>query len=703
MSLSQRIAITVDTPQHAGLQGCLDYVHPQPLPGGTVVRVPLGRRTVTGVVWDSQPLTQPDPALKPIAQVFDGLAPLPDAWRSLVSFAASYYQRGLGELALSVLPPEMRKLDATQMARRLVRLGRLAQSNHNAAATDPVSSEGPTLETTDLTPEQAQALQALQALNSAEPPHTALLFGVTGSGKTEVYLRQAQEVLSAGRQVLMLVPEINLTPQLEARVRQRFPERCLVSLHSALTPAQRLQGWLRSHLGQADLVLGTRLAVFTPLPRLGLIVVDEEHDPSFKQQEGARYSARDLAVYRGHLEQVPVLLGSATPSLETWQRVLAGRYRRLNLSQRIGGGPMPTLRVVDMSRQPKVRGQPAPALAAPLVQAIEERRARGEQSLLLLNRRGYAPVLHCGACAWKSQCPHCTAWRVFHKIDRTLRCHHCGYTEHVPKACPECGNLDIAPVGRGTEKLEEQMAQLLPGARVARIDADTTRLKGTLDAQLAAVHAGEVDVLVGTQMVAKGHDFRRITLVAAVNPDAALFASDFRATERLFSLLMQAAGRAGREALVASSSEMWVQTWHPQHPLFAALRRHDFEAFAAEQLSERQSSGLPPFMHLALVRAEARDASVAHAFLRAAAQCAEQCAAQCAVRGEAASAVQVYAPVPPPVARVADVERVQMLVESASRAALQRFLSDWTPHLHGLRALHKGVLRWAIDVDPMSI
>ena len=263
----------------------------------------------------------------------------------------------------------------------------------------------------------------------------------------------------------------------------------------------------------------------------------------------------------------------------------------------------------------------------------------------------------------------------------------------------ECGNLDIAPVGRGTEKLEEQMAQLLPGARVARIDADTTRLKGTLDAQLAAVHAGEVDVLVGTQMVAKGHDFRRITLVAAVNPDAALFASDFRATERLFSLLMQAAGRAGREALVASSSEMWVQTWHPQHPLFAALRRHDFEAFAAEQLTERQSSGLPPFMHLALVRAEARDASVAHAFLRAAAGCA----AQCAVHGEAASAVQVYAPVPPPVARVADVERVQMLVESASRAALQRFLSDWTPHLHGLRASHKGVLRWAIDVDPMSI
>ena len=306
MSLSQRIAVTVDTPQHAGLQGCLDYVHPQPLPCGTVVRVPLGRRTVTGVVWDSQPLTQPDPALKPIAQVFDGLAPLPDSWRSLVSFAATYYQRSLGELALSVLPPEMRKLDATQMARRLARLARLARLNHKAAAADSTHathSEGPTLETTDLTPEQAQALQAL---NSAESPHTALLFGVTGSGKTEVYLRQAQEVLNAGRQVLMLVPEINLTPQLEARVRQRFPERCLVSLHSALTPAQRLQGWLRAHLGQADLVLGTRLAVFTPLPRLGLIVVDEEHEASYKQDDTPRYHAREVAIQRAELDHVVV-------------------------------------------------------------------------------------------------------------------------------------------------------------------------------------------------------------------------------------------------------------------------------------------------------------------------------------------------------------------------------------------------------------
>ena len=466
-----------------------------------------------------------------------------------------------------------------------------------------------------------------------------------------------------------------------------------MALHSALTPAQRLRHWLLALRGDADLVLGTRLAVFAPLPRPGLIVVDEEHDPSFKQQEGARYSARDLAVYRGRLEGVPVLLGSATPSLETWQRVQAGRYRYLQLAERIGGATLPTVRTVDMSRLPRERAV-STVLAPPLVTAIEERIARGEQSLLLLNRRGYAPVLHCAACGWKSGCPHCSAWRVFHKGDRSLRCHHCGFTERVPRACPDCGNLDIAPIGRGTEKLQEQLAALLPGARVARIDADSTRLKGALQAQLAAVHDGEVDVLVGTQMIAKGHDFRRITLVAAVNPDSALFASDFRAPERLFALLMQAAGRAGRDA-AQTGSEMWIQTWHPTHPLYAALRRHDFAAFAESQLNERRTLDLPPFTHLALLRAEARSAAVAHGFLQAAADVIADDAE--------AAGVTLYPPVPPPVSRVANVERCQMLVECASRTALQRLLGVWLPALHDLRAGHKGLLRWAVDVDPLAI
>jgi primosomal protein N' (replication factor Y) len=327
-----------------------------------------------------------------------------------------------------------------------------------------------------------------------------------------------------------------------------------------------------------------------------------------------------------------------------------------------------------------------------LLEALQMRLARGEQSLVFLNRRGYAPVLHCGACGWKSGCPQCSAWRVFHKIDRTLRCHHCGLATRVPKACPDCGNVDIVPVGRGTEKLEEHLRGMLPNARVARMDADTTRRKGALEAQLGAMHAGDVDVLVGTQMVAKGHDFRRITLVAAVNADAALFASDFRAPERLFALLLQAAGRAGRAAAHAAGSEMWVQTWHPTHPVYAALRAHDFEAFAAAQLRERERAGLPPYTHLALLRAEARELSIATNFLEAAVTAA----------GEP-SAVSLYAPVPLALQRVAGIERAQLLVESTSRAALQRFLGDWNDRLVELRASHKGLIRWAIDVDPLAI
>jgi primosomal protein N' (replication factor Y) len=670
------LAVAVETPQHASV-GLLDYLSDAAWPPGTLVRVPLGRREVPGIVWHRAADAAPDDALlRPVTEALVSLPPLGAAWRRLVDFAASYYQRGTGELALAVLPPELRKLDDPMLARRIAKLGKLPPLPETAAPALPA-----------LTDEQAAALDTL-----AQDSTPALLHGVTGSGKTEVYLRAAAATLAAGRQALVLVPEINLTPQLEARFAARFPGRRLVSLHSALTPAQRLRHWLLAHLGEADLVLGTRLAVFASLPRLGLVVVDEEHDPSFKQQEGARYSARDLAVWRAVDAGVPVLLGSATPSLETWQRVLEGRYRRLDLHARIGGGAMPRVRLFDMGSLPRLKGVEAPALAPPLLEAVRERLVRGEQSLLLLNRRGYAPVLHCGACGWKSGCPHCSAWRVFHKLDRTLRCHHCGFTERVPRACPDCGNLDIAPVGRGTEKLEEQLTTLLPGARIARIDADSTRGAGRLQSQLSAVHAGEVDVLVGTQMVAKGHDFRRITLVASVNADAALFSSDFRAPERLFALLMQAAGRAGRDAGQAARSEMWVQTWHPQHALYAALKCHDYVAFAESQLAERRAAGLPPFSFLALLRAEARSAEAAAAFL-----------ADASALADGAPGIAVYPVVPPPVQRVADVERLQMLLESASRPTLQRFLCQWLPQLHPLRRRHRGLLRWAVDVDPLAI
>jgi primosomal protein N' (replication factor Y) len=366
------------------------------------------------------------------------------------------------------------------------------------------------------------------------------------------------------------------------------------------------------------------------------------------------------------------------------------------MASRIGAGALPAVRLVDMNLQPKH------AVFAPaLVDAIRQRAARGEQSLIFLNRRGYAPVLSCADCGWKSECPHCSAFRVFHKIDRTLRCHHCGFTERVPRHCPACGNADIAPVGRGTERLEEQLAELLAGAlrpdgqpvRVARMDADSVRLKGALQEQLAQVHAGAVDVLVGTQMVTKGHDFRRITLVAALQADSALFSSDFRAPERLFALLLQAAGRAGRDAAQAAASEMWVQTWNPGHPLFAALRRHDYPAFAAQQLEERARAGMPPFGFQALVRAEARSQETAQAFLQAGSAAAQDLAA--------AHGVTLYSAVPMSVQRVANVERAQMLVESASRPALQRFLAQWRPLLQASR--ERGLLRWAIDVDPLAI
>jgi primosomal protein N' (replication factor Y) len=695
-----RLRVLVDLPRHSRLDAVLDYLAPEPWPAGTLVRVPLGKREVCGIVWGMAETPDPAeadgeaPALRSVVQVLTDLPPFTHGWLRLVAFAASYYQRSPGEVALSALPPDLRDLDAVQLARRLKRLDKALAMAAKAAA------QAGTPERPALSSEQQQVLDVL----ADGPPQPSLLFGATGSGKTEVYLREAERVLAAGRQALVLVPEINLTPQLEARFAERFPARCIVSLHSGLTPAQRLQHWLSAHLGRADLVLGTRMAVFASLPRLGLIVVDEEHDPSYKQQEGARYSARDLAVWRGRHEQVPVLLGSATPSLESWYNAGpadagGGRYRRLVMPSRIGGGALPAVRVVDLARIAAQFGKQAlraHPLAPPLLDALRERLDRGEQSLVLLNRRGYAPVLHCTNCGWKSACPHCSAWRVFHKLDRTLRCHHCGITERVPRACPDCGDPDIQPMGRGTERLEEQLADLLPGARIGRIDADSTRTKGSLAEQLASVHAGEVDVLVGTQMVAKGHDFRRMTLVAAVQADAALFSSDFRAPERLFSLLMQAGGRAGRDAALAGRSEVWIQTWHPEHALYAALRRHDYEAFAASQLAERESAGMPPFSFQALLRADARTPEAALAFLDAAALQAQ------ALPG--AQEVLIYPPVPAPIHRIADVERSQMLVEASGRVTLHRLLAQWLPALQGLSSEPATrVLRWALDVDPISI
>jgi primosomal protein N' (replication factor Y) len=745
------LGIVVATPAHSNVAGALTYASESALAPGALVRVPLGKREVLGVVWKILPDSGdlPPAQARSVLGVLDGLAPLSATWRQLVAFTAAYYQRSIGEVALAALPPQLRELSTVQLARRLKR---------------PVAAALYTPDTTNLIALSSGQARAIDEFDADTRP--ALLFGATGSGKTEVYLRAAARVLAQdpAAQVLVMVPEINLTPQLQARFEERFAhlgKAQVVALHSGLTPAQRLKSWLAAHAGQARLVLGTRMAIFASLPNLRLIVVDEEHDPSYKQQEGARYSARDLAVYRAMIESSPaqaaedpdtqtekegrpagicrVLLGSATPSLESWQATVTGRYQRLTMNERIGAfnptgtgdsstagppqggtapsggsdghavpsvgaihGSLPAVRLVDMNHQPKHC-----TIAPPLLDAVAQRIARGEQSLIFLNRRGYAPVLACHDCGWKSECPHCSAFRVFHKMDRTLRCHHCGFTERVPRACPACGNIDIAPLGKGTERLEEHIAELLAGVtrpdgsplRIARIDADTTRLKGALESQLASVHAREVDVLVGTQMIAKGHDFRHITLVAAINPDGALFSSDFRAPERLFGLLMQAAGRAGRDAERGEASEMWVQTFHPQHPLFAALKKHDYPAFAAQELKEREAAGMSPFGFSALLRAEAREQAVAQGFLNAAAAAAQT------HQLPGSEAVTPYPAVPMTIQRVANIERAQMLVESPSRAALQRFLAAWQPVLHRTRqqADFKSLIRWAIDVDPLAI
>ena len=713
--MSHCLAVLVQTPVHSQIAGALSYRSELALPAGTLVRVPLGKREMLGLVWDApDPGANQDPIapekLRSLVGPLEGLAPVSPAWRQLVTFAAGYYQRSVGEVALAALPPQLRELSTVQLARRLKRRAKAGTLNAANGASDE--------DLTVLTPEQALALARFEAESGP-----FLLFGATGSGKTEVYLRCVQNLLTTQpqAQAMVMVPEINLTPQLEARFRSRFEplfgEQAVVSLHSGIIPAQRLKSWLAAHSGTARIVLGTRMAVFASLPQLRLIIVDEEHDPSYKSGEGARYSARDLAVYRGRLEGAKVLLGSATPSLESWHHsrpaAQGGRYLRLEMPSRIGiDAALPLVRRVDMTHQPK-----RCVIAPPLLNAIAQRVARGEQSLIFLNRRGYAPVLHCSDCDWKSECPHCSAYRVLHKIDRTLRCHHCGYTERVPRACPACGNPDITALGRGTERLEEHLAELLADVRrpnsvseqwpegepvrIARIDADSTRLKGELSAQLARVHAGEVDVLVGTQMIAKGHDFRRITLVAAINADSALFSSDFRAPERLFGLLMQATGRAGRDADISGVSEMWLQTFHPQHPVFEALKRHDYPAFAAGQLAEREQAALPPFSFQALVRSEARTQETAQGFLNAA-----SAAASSMVDGAALlQHITLYPSVPMGMQRVADVERAQMLIESPSRAALQRFLSAWQAVLHTTRgqAEGKGLLRWAIDVDPLLI
>lgn len=681
------VRVALDVP----LPGPFDYQCDAPIAVGLRVIVPFGRRTLVGVVVDNLEQPSIDPAqVRPVDTVLDDLPPFTQDWLKLARFAADYYQRPVGEVMLPALPPPLRKPSAYQGKRSaggpVARLDkRRARQVASAATADqpPLLNEG-----------QQMAVDAITALSGFK---AVLLHGVTGSGKTEVYLRAAQRVLAEGRQVLLLVPEINLTPQLEGSLRARLEAmvgpQAVAVMHSGLSDGERVQAWSRAQRGQARMLLGTRMSIFAPLSELGLIVVDEEHDASYKQQDGLRYSARDLAVWRARDLNIPVVLGSATPSLETWHHAERGHYLRLSLNSRARASSLPSMRLIDTRRLALQQG-----LAPQLIEAIGQRLVRGEQSLVFLNRRGYAPVLHCSSCAWVSNCPRCTAFTVLHRttgIGHRLQCHHCGYQAAVPRACPDCGDQDLKPMGRGTQRLEEHLAELFPQARILRIDADSTRRKGSAQALFAAVHAGEVDILVGTQMVAKGHDFARLGLVGVLNADSMLFAQDFRAPERLFAQLMQVAGRAGRHV---DGGEVLIQTGYPEQAVYQALLRHDYVGFARHALEDREATSLPPYAYQALLTAESRELAHAIAFLQKARALPES---DWAAEFPGVTAITRYDPVPLRVVRVANIERAQLLVESTHRPALQAFLKAWITHLPYLAAQAK--VRWQLEVDPLEI
>jgi primosomal protein N' (replication factor Y) (superfamily II helicase) len=715
-----RVAVDVPLPQ------LFDYRCDDALPEdiGRRVIVPFGKRRTVGLIADVAEQSElPAERLKSAIAVLRDTPAMPRDWMALTQFCAEYYQRPLGEVIFAALPPRLRRvrplpnlprrfeltgagfsaletIPVRQKTKRRVlealRAGeceedKLKKLVHGAsklldafaqagwirtALPQPRTPQFVTLHA--LNAEQQEALSAVQ--DTFGRFSVFLLFGVTGSGKTEVYLNLVAQTLAQGRQALVLVPEISLTPALEEAFRSRFQHAQLVVQHSGAAQIERAHGWLAAQTGGADIVLGTRLAVFVPLQRLGLIVVDEEQDPSFKQQEGLRYSARDLAIFRARQARAPVVLCSATPSLETFHHSLTGRYRALRLTRRAHtAARLPTMRLIDM------RGVPArEGLSEPLVAALAARLARGEQSLVFLNRRGYAPSLACYHCGWVCGCPRCSAYLVVHLSARVLRCHHCGHEARIPRSCPQCGNLDLTPMGRGTQRLEATLAERFPKARVLRIDSDSAqkRIAGLLE----QARAGEADILVGTQMLAKGHHFERVTLVAVINADAGLFTADYRAPERAFAQLQQVAGRSGRADL---PGEVMIQTRFPHHPLYRALERQDYEGYARELLEDRRRAGFPPFLYEAALRADALRMSEAMAFLKQAVDLAP------AVR----ESVTLYDPAPASLARLAGRERAQIIVQSPARQLLQGFLRAWGEALYAQRKIR---VRWHFDVDPIE-
>ena len=698
---------------------------------GVRVQVPFGRKIMTGVIMevlDSSPVTPSK--LKSVASLFHDIPPLPLTLLDLFRFCSDYYHHPLGEVVMNSLPSRLRSskpfiqkpttpfqfrltdagrhADTTSIPVRSIIQHRLLTRLRETGVIKPeearqISPSAPkvlqkfremgwieevsihssiakSISSPVLNTEQQTAFDAVA--NDIRKFNVWLLHGITGSGKTEIYLRLITLLLLQGRQTLVLVPEISLTPQLEHIFRSRFPTTLLVCLHSRLSDSERLKGWLQAQKGEAKIVLGTRLAVFAPLPKLGMIIVDEEQDGSFKQQDGLRYSARDVSIFRAKQENVPVILGSATPSLESYYHATNGRYRMLRLSSRaVKKAVLPAVHCIDIRSAKCMDG-----LSQPLVTALEKVLAQDQQSLVFLNRRGYAPVLLCKSCSWTAKCHRCTSRLVVHLREKQLRCHHCGHQERFPSSCPDCGDQDIVPFGQGTQRVEALLAERFPNARILRIDRDSTRLKNGWEKMLKDIYERRVDILVGTQILAKGHDFPNLSLVGILNSDAALFSTDFRAAERLFAQLMQVAGRAGRADI---PGEVLVQTEFPDHPLYYALRRHDYAALAQTLLSERKMAGFPPFVYQALLRAEAPQISTAMNFLTSAAELA----------GSTTGGVEIFDPVPAQMARLKGLERAHLLVQSGSRKKLQEFLTSWYTRITTL-PIRK--VRWSLDVDPQE-
>lgn len=721
------LQVALDTP----LRRTFDYLAPdccaKPPAPGVRVQVPFGRRQLIGVLTGvAQTSSMPAAKLKAAQKILDASPVFDRVTLELLRWAADYYHHPLGEVVAAALPMALRAGQAADddallytlsdagkahlegaAARRAPRqraiLERLAEEPQTADAlvaqfsgkdlkllkergwatiqrvrSDPAGFDAQPSGLT-LTGEQALIVEAIAGCLGRFSAH--LLCGVTGSGKTEVYLRAIAAALAGGGQALVLVPEIALTPQLVERFRRRFSTEIVV-LHSALSGTERRDAWRSAHGGRARIVIGTRSAVFTSLPRLALIVVDEEHDASYKQQEGFRYSARDLAVWRAQHAHVPIVLGSATPSLESLENAAQSRYSKHVLPKRPGSAEAPRLTLIDLRRHPIEQGLSQPAIAA-----IGRHLSSGGQVIVFLNRRGYAPSLFCTSCGWVAPCAHCDANMTLHRRAGQLRCHHCGASQPVPATCGSCRQA-LTPVGQGTERVEEILARLFPEAPLARLDRDTAARRGAMEGVLARVASGAARILVGTQMLSKGHHFPEVSLVVVLDADQGLFASDFRATERLAQTITQVAGRAGR---ASRPGEVMIQTAFPEHPLLTRLIADGYEGFAASALDERRRAGWPPYSRLAMLRADGKDMARLHAFLRAA-----------SAQGQGISdAVAILGPASALIARRADRFRAHLLIESATRSRLQRFLTLWLPRVEALAEAAR--LRWSIDVDPLEV